>query len=63
MTAEPAKLQIPGRARFLLFVMAFVAPVMAAGTAAAASFTTLFDFPGGNNESLPFTPRTARSTA
>jgi hypothetical protein len=49
-----------GRARFLLFVITLVAPVMAAGldpgAAAAATFTTLFDFPGGDNGFAPVTP-------
>jgi uncharacterized repeat protein (TIGR03803 family) len=62
MTAEPANPQISGRARFLLLVVAFVAPVMATGldprAAAAASFTTLFDFPGGDNGFAPVTPLT-----
>jgi hypothetical protein len=56
MIARSAILQLPGRARLLLLVMAFVAPVMAAGldpgAAAAATFTTLFDFPGAITASL-----------
>jgi uncharacterized repeat protein (TIGR03803 family) len=58
MTTEPANPRISGRARFLLLVMTFVVPVMAAaldpGAAAATSFTTLFAFPGGSNGADPF---------
>jgi hypothetical protein len=58
MIAASATSQIPGRARFLLFVVSLIAPAMAAGldprAASAASFTTLFAFLGGSNGSDPF---------
>jgi hypothetical protein len=71
MIAPSAILQISGRARLLLFVMTFTAPVIATGldprAAAAASFTTFFAFPGGSNGADPFAAvtqgRSARSTA